>query len=179
MATIDRSTVMGTFNGRSQAEQAVAELRNLGFRDDEIGLAGKEEVVETMSMGEEHAAIDGQRSMHDDLVSVTIKAEERWQEALAVLQAQGAFDTFPAIADEQGTGPDGAEMAEKEAHLEFDPIAGPLVTLEDSAAVASGGFGLQRDPALDEDASNANPYVDVPASDDDSFFGRTPGSKAP
>jgi hypothetical protein len=180
MATIDRSMVMGTFYNRSQAERAVAELHKLGFQDDEIGLAGKEEVIETMSMGAEHAAVSEQQGSHDDLVSVTIKAQERWREALNILQTQGAFDTFPSLADEQGLVLDPAATPGGEAHLEYDPIAGPGVTLEDSAALATGEYGLQRDPALDNDAANnISPYVNTPNSDDDSFFGRTPGSAAP
>jgi len=172
MATIDRSTVMGTFHSRTQAEQAVADLRKRGFQDDEIGLAGREEVVETMSMGEEHAAVGGQQELRDDLVSVTIKAEERWREVLDVLLAQGAFDTFPSLTDEQESVLNPAETLDKEVHLEYDPIAGPQVMLEDGAAVASGGFGLQRDPTLNDDAANVSPYVNTPTSDDDSFFNR-------
>ena|ERR1051326_9585442 len=172
MTTIDRSTVMGTFHTREQAEQAVAELRKLGFQDDAIGLAGKEEVVETMSMGEEHAAIDAQQKMRDDLISVTVKAEERWREALDVLLAQGAFDTFPTGADEQEASPNSAEASGPGTHLEYDPVAGPLVTLNDEKGVASGGYGMKRDPSLDEDDTNVSPYVDTPRSDDDSFFNR-------
>src|SRR5947209_1496814 len=37
MATIERSTVVGVFTGRLQAEQAINELRRAGFSDDQIG----------------------------------------------------------------------------------------------------------------------------------------------
>jgi hypothetical protein len=36
-AMIERSTVVGVFDHRDDAERAIAELRRLGFRDDEIG----------------------------------------------------------------------------------------------------------------------------------------------
>src|SRR4051812_45369918 len=39
MATTKRSTVVGVFEDRQQADRAVAELRQSGFRDDQIGLA--------------------------------------------------------------------------------------------------------------------------------------------
>jgi hypothetical protein len=45
MATMGRTTVIGVFEGRNQADQAVAELRRGGFREDQIGVAmrgGKE-----------------------------------------------------------------------------------------------------------------------------------------
>jgi hypothetical protein len=172
MTTIDRSTVMGTFHSRVQAEQAVAELRKRGFQDDNIGLAGREEVIETMGIGEEHTVVDGQQELREDLVSVTIKAEERWREALDVLLARGAFDTFPSLTDEQASISNPAEVSGQEVHLEYDPIAGPQVTLEDSTAMATGSFGLQRDPALDDDDTTVSPYVNTPTSDDDSFFNR-------
>jgi hypothetical protein len=37
MATIERSTVVGVFTDRVQAEQAINELRHAGFSDDQIG----------------------------------------------------------------------------------------------------------------------------------------------
>ena len=37
MAPIERSTVVGVFTGRLQAEQAINELRRAGFSDDQIG----------------------------------------------------------------------------------------------------------------------------------------------
>jgi len=39
MTAKQRSTVVGVFEDRRQADQAVAELRNVGFRDDQIGVA--------------------------------------------------------------------------------------------------------------------------------------------
>lgn len=40
MATMQQSTVVGIFQYRDQAEQAVTELRNAGFRNDQIEFAG-------------------------------------------------------------------------------------------------------------------------------------------
>jgi uncharacterized protein (TIGR02271 family) len=40
MATIQQSTVVGIFQDRDQAEQAVTELHNAGFRNDQIEFAG-------------------------------------------------------------------------------------------------------------------------------------------
>jgi len=39
MNTQDRSTVVGVFEDRAQADRAVADLRSVGFRDDQIGVA--------------------------------------------------------------------------------------------------------------------------------------------
>ncbi|HJZ60249.1 MAG TPA: general stress protein [Gemmataceae bacterium] len=58
-----RTTVVGVFTNRSAAEQAIAELRQAGFRDEHIGMVAKDErgkVVETRqgteTMAEEGAA---------------------------------------------------------------------------------------------------------------------------
>jgi uncharacterized protein (TIGR02271 family) len=42
MQTTKRSTVVGVFQDHRQAEQAVAELRRVGFRDDQIGIAARQ-----------------------------------------------------------------------------------------------------------------------------------------
>src|SRR4051794_10056892 len=39
MAAKQRSTVVGVFEDRRQADQGVAELKRAGFRDDQIGVA--------------------------------------------------------------------------------------------------------------------------------------------
>jgi uncharacterized protein (TIGR02271 family) len=43
MATTKRSTVVGVFTDRTQAQRAVAELRQVGFREDEIGVITRDE----------------------------------------------------------------------------------------------------------------------------------------
>lgn len=42
MATTERSTVVGVFNSRTEAERAVEELHRAGFRDDQIGIAARD-----------------------------------------------------------------------------------------------------------------------------------------
>ena len=39
MANQQRSTVVGVFEDRTQADRAIADLRTAGFRDDQIGVA--------------------------------------------------------------------------------------------------------------------------------------------
>jgi hypothetical protein len=43
--TAVRTTVVGVFPNRGQAQQAVSELRRLGFREDQIGVLGRESVA--------------------------------------------------------------------------------------------------------------------------------------
>ena len=42
MAQTQRTTAVGVFADRNQAQQAVAELRRAGFREDQIGVAGRD-----------------------------------------------------------------------------------------------------------------------------------------
>ena len=43
MATITRTTAVGVFRDRQQAQRAVQELRAAGFRDDEIGMTSRDD----------------------------------------------------------------------------------------------------------------------------------------
>ncbi len=176
MPTIDRSTVSGTFSERGQAEQAVAELRQAGFSDALVGLAGSDEVLEKINTN-----VFAQAAETTSVV-VTVKAEERWQEAFAILQKNGASNMTPTTTEatvEQSSSPTANQTTDDtsvEPHLEYDPIMGPQVTTQNAAPVASGGFGLERDPALDSDIPTSDPNLQknrVPEKEgEDTFFGQ-------
>lgn len=55
MTMTERSTAVGVFTDRVQAERAITELRRAGFRDDQIGfvMSGKEQVAEG-TLAQEH-----------------------------------------------------------------------------------------------------------------------------
>jgi hypothetical protein len=54
MTATERSTVVGVFRDRTHAEQAVDELRRLGFRDDQIGVAARSgDYAATVAEGED------------------------------------------------------------------------------------------------------------------------------
>jgi hypothetical protein len=59
--TFERSTVVAAFSSRAQAEQAVAELHRAGFRDDQLGLALRDDRAPSRAArpGEETAAGEG------------------------------------------------------------------------------------------------------------------------
>jgi uncharacterized protein (TIGR02271 family) len=54
--TAQRSTVVGVFPSRPEAERAVAELKRAGFKDDEISLIGKDEKGVTRAEGNKAGA---------------------------------------------------------------------------------------------------------------------------
>jgi hypothetical protein len=60
MAAKERSTVVGVFSDRAQADRAVEELRRAGFSNDQIGVAGREEShTSTTTAGEGTKAGEG------------------------------------------------------------------------------------------------------------------------
>ncbi len=102
MTESDRSTIVGVFEDQAQAEQAVNELRFAGFSDDQISL-----VVHSASVTGEDIISDEKRTEAGESTAeeapgifkgksevsrtvITVKAEGREQEALAILHRNGA-----------------------------------------------------------------------------------------
>lgn len=142
--SIERSTVTGIFPELAQAERAVAELKSAGFGDDQVGIAGRDDVAEGLGVGEakKEAGIP-------DFIVVTVEAEERMQEAYAILLRSRASEVYPA-----------------QDELANEPLA-----------VASQGYGLQRDPSVEDNTSYEVPYSTDNAVAEkeggDTFFGQT------
>jgi hypothetical protein len=110
MSTIDSPTVMGTFHDRVQAEQAIADLKQAGFSDELIGLAGQDEALEKADTGD----TSRKEPSIPDLIVVAVKAEERRQEVLDILYRHGVSEvhdspfeqtnehTMPIVAEGYG-----------------------------------------------------------------------------
>ncbi len=159
MSIIEKSNVTGVFEGREQAERAFEALLQKGFSHEVLALVGQPEAVEKMfaqdrnpdNVEAAHSVADAEQPEHD-IVVVSVAADERWQEALDILQTYGARDTSPTLQER--------EMAAREQalgiqihgeHLEYEPVTGPHLVAEDGKPVATGSFGLKRDPALDQE----------------------------
>ena len=102
-----RSSVVGAFEDRHQADPAISELRQAGFREDQI-------VVE------EEARSGGGSESHRTTVTVT--AEGRYDEATAILRRHGAYDLqLTAHASRAAEGVERIEVREEElqAHKQF------------------------------------------------------------
>ena len=82
MAAKQRSTVVGVFEDRRDADQAVAELKRAGFRDDQIGVAmrhaeGSTEAAKTDDTYAEEGAVAGVRrasSSSDALAALSARS---------------------------------------------------------------------------------------------------------
>ena len=120
MATLARPIVIGIFRDRALADQAIAELRQAGFRDDEISVAGHaapargllDRLVDTL-VGQDTGQDAGADRLHEALrgkgvsgdeatyyqhklaagrVLVLVESAEHQQEASALLHRLGADD---------------------------------------------------------------------------------------
>ena len=80
--TEQRSTVVGVFEDRPQADIALGELRQAGFREDQI------RVEETRHCG-------GESQSDRTLVAVTVKADGRYDEATTILAVTGPLTCTP------------------------------------------------------------------------------------
>jgi hypothetical protein len=113
-STIARSTVIGVFTDRSQADRAIDELRRHGFSYDQIGLvrrgAGRflnnlkslftgQETVNANTADDlmktgmpEHEARYYQGELEADHSIVIVKTVEHPEQALTILRQSGAYD---------------------------------------------------------------------------------------
>ena len=96
-----RSIVVGAFEDRHQADTAIIELRQAGFREDQIVI---EEETRSYGGSESHRT------------TVTITAEGRYDEATAILRRHGAYDLQLTAHDSRTA--EGARIAVREEELQ-------------------------------------------------------------
>jgi hypothetical protein len=114
MALPQRNVVVGVFENPQQAQQAVVELRRIGFRDDQLESSTHEESVRSDLVanaaggtGTAQSTVVGaliERGIPEEearwyegeiqtgQVLVTVQSAERYNEAFAVLHRFGAYD---------------------------------------------------------------------------------------
>ena len=94
-----RSTVVGAFEDRHQADTAISELRQAGFREDQIAV-------------EDARFVGGSES---NRTTVTVTAEGRYDEATALLRRHGAYDLrTTAHASRTADGAERIQLREEE-----------------------------------------------------------------
>jgi uncharacterized protein (TIGR02271 family) len=102
-----RSTVVGAFEDRHQADTAISELRQVGFREDQIAV-------------EEAQYYGGSES---DRTTVTVTAEGRYDEATATLRRHGAYDmSTTAHASRTVEGAERIQLREEELQAHKQPV---------------------------------------------------------
>ena len=102
-----RSIVVGAFENRHQADTALSELRQAGFREDQIA------VQEARSVG----------GSESDRTTVTVTAEGRYDEATALLRRHGAYDMrTTAHASRTAEGAERIQVREEELQAHKQPV---------------------------------------------------------
>jgi uncharacterized protein (TIGR02271 family) len=102
-----RSTVVGAFENRHQADTAISELRQAGFREDQIAI-------------EEARFVGGSES---DRITMTVTAEGRYDEATALLRRHGAYDLrTTAHASRTAEGAERLQLREEELQAHKQPV---------------------------------------------------------
>jgi uncharacterized protein (TIGR02271 family) len=97
MSTVNRSIVAAVFQDESQAQQAMADLQNAGFTDDQIrysvhkGGAGILDALMGLGFAQDQANYYNSEFMSGRTV-VTVNAGDRQQEAYDILMRNGAYD---------------------------------------------------------------------------------------
>jgi hypothetical protein len=79
METLDQSTIVGIFRDRSRADQAIDELKQAGFSEDQVKLT----LYSPQAAEEFHSHADSR-------IIVTVQATGREQDAIGILFTNGA-----------------------------------------------------------------------------------------
>jgi hypothetical protein len=146
METSDSSTITGVFRERAQADQAVEQLKQAGFREDQIQATSYHPTQNTKVSAEEeiegvpHAPGLGGVSLSRFVV--VVNAEGREHEALGFLVSNGAnnSDLPPGMVLEHG-----ALVSEQGESVNFAPIQG---IVDDPGA--NTFFGEVKEPGIEE-----------------------------
>ena len=97
MSTMNRSIVVGVFQNETQAQQAMADLQNAGFTDDQIrysvhkGGSGILDSLTGLGLSQDDATYYNNEFMAGRTV-VTVNSGDRQQEAYDILRRNGAYD---------------------------------------------------------------------------------------
>src|SRR5205807_4933104 len=97
MTMTDRSLVAGIFQDETQAQQAMADLQNAGFSADQIrysvhrGGSGILDSLLGLGLGNDEANYYNSEFM-DGRTVVTVKTDDRQQEAYDILRRYNAYD---------------------------------------------------------------------------------------
>jgi uncharacterized protein (TIGR02271 family) len=174
MSTFNRSTVTGAFQNEAQAQQAMADLQNAGFSTDQIrysvhrGGSGILDSLLGLGLGNDEANYYNSEFMAGRTV-VTVKTEDRQQEAYNILRRYNAYDWSSRAG--QGLGSTGAANAydtsnqgPRKMQLKEEQL------LVQKQQVQSGEVGIHKEVISEERTMN------VPVNREEVYIERNPVS---
>lgn len=97
MTTTNRTIVAGVFQNEGDAQQAMSDLQNAGFTDDQIrysvhrGGSGILDSLTNLGFGQDEANFYNNEFLNGRTI-VTVKSQDRRQEAYDILQRNNAYD---------------------------------------------------------------------------------------
>jgi len=197
MAMTDRSIVTGVFTDDAQAQQAMSDLQNAGFSDDQIrysvhkGGSGILDSLTGLGLGEDEANFYNSEFMNGRTV-VTVKTDDRQQEAMDILRRYGGYD-FSSRGQTAGTAYTGttgqaADTTYQTAGSTYAQTQAPQTGYTDQGEqkvqlreeqltankerVQAGEVGIRKDVVSEEKTLN------VPVSHEEAYIERHPVDQA-
>ncbi|GAC1305642.1 MAG: YsnF/AvaK domain-containing protein [Ktedonobacteraceae bacterium] len=166
MTMTDRSIAAGVFTDEAQAQQAMADLQNADFTDDQIrysvhkGGSGILDSLTGLGFGQDEANYYNSEFMNGRTV-VTVKSSDRFQEAADILQRDGGYDASRQVSQASSTAQtDLATDGEQKVHLKEEQL---LATKE---RVQAGEVDLHKEVISEQKTIN------VPVSHEEVFIER-------
>jgi len=172
MSTVNRSIVAGVFQDESQAQQAMADLQNAGFTDDQIrysvhkGGAGILDALTSLGFQQDQANYYNSEFMAGRTV-VTVNAGNRQQEAYDILMRNGAYD-YSSRRGQAATAGSYTQTATTEGEQKLRLREEQLQAQKQQ--VQAGEVGIHKDVVTEEKTLN------VPVSREEVYIERNPVS---
>lgn len=177
MSTTNRSIVAGVFQQEAQAQQAMADLQNAGFSNDQIrysvhkGGSGILDSLRDLGFSQNESNFYNSEFEAGHTV-VTVKTDDRQQEAYDILMRNGAYDANSRMSQTSGT----TGYATRTGQTDYDTTGEQKVQLREEQLTANkqqvqaGEVGIHKNVVSEEKSIN------VPVSREEVYIERTPAS---
>jgi len=149
MTTTDRTLVAGVFQKETQAQQAMSDLQNAGFTDDQIRYSvhkGGSGILDSlMKLG---FAPDEANYYNSEFLArrtiVTVKSKDRQQEAYDILRRNGAYDASSRMGQTTSTVADDATEGAHKLQLKEEQL------YANTQQVQAGEVGIHKELVTEE-----------------------------
>lgn len=184
MSTTNRSIVAGVFQQEAQAEQAMADLQNAGFSNDQIRYSvhkGGSGILDSLrDLGFSQNEADFYNSEFEaGRTVVTVKTDDRQQEAYDILMRNGAYDANRRLSQTSGYATQTDQTsgyATQTDQTGYDTTGEQKVQLREEQLTANkqqvqaGEVGIHKNVVSEEKSIN------VPVNREEVYIERTPVS---
>ena len=173
MTTTNRPTVVGLFQSEMEAQQAMNDLQQSGFSNDQIrysvhrGGTGIRDQLMGLGLTEQEASYYNQEFEAGRTV-VFVNAPDQQQEAFDILRRNGGYDASTGVTQTSGTANQSTDTdPEQRMQLREEQLR------VGKQAVQTGEVGLRKEVVSEQQT------VDVPVTHEEVVIERRPGSSQP